>query len=103
MHVFGCAFASQVARVHVGGSFGRKTSVKGRFDVDMLVLLNGFDPKDGRTAAKLLQRASAPAPAGRKWECMLPAAVCMWPSLMPARAMMPGGGLWDGKGRGGGA
>lgn len=33
----------QVDRVHVGGSLGRRTSVQRRFDVDLLVFVNGLD------------------------------------------------------------
>lgn len=33
----------QVDRVHVGGSFGRRTSVRGCFDVDLLVFINDLD------------------------------------------------------------
>ncbi len=29
--------------MHVGGSFGRRTSVRGRFDVDLLVFVNDLD------------------------------------------------------------
>ncbi|KAG2494129.1 hypothetical protein HYH03_007767 [Edaphochlamys debaryana] len=48
----------KVDRVHVGGSFGRKTSVKGRFDVDLSVFVNGLDP-DPHEAATVLQAAAS--------------------------------------------
>lgn len=35
--------ACRVDRVHVGGSFGRRTSVRGCFDVDLLVFINDLD------------------------------------------------------------
>ncbi|KAG2494117.1 hypothetical protein HYH03_007755 [Edaphochlamys debaryana] len=50
----------KVDRVKVGGSFGRKTSVKGRFDVDLSVFVNGLDPElDPQRAAEALNAAAA--------------------------------------------
>ncbi|KAG2494106.1 hypothetical protein HYH03_007745 [Edaphochlamys debaryana] len=49
----------RVDRVHVGGSFGRKTSVKGRFDVDLSVFVNRFNPeRDPKGAAEALEAAA---------------------------------------------
>lgn len=58
----------QVDRVHVGGSFGRRTSVRCRFDVDLLVFVNGMDAHDGERVQALLEHVSsrlcARAPTG---------------------------------------
>ncbi|PNG99601.1 hypothetical protein TSOC_014616, partial [Tetrabaena socialis] len=48
-----------VYRVHKGGSYGRNTHVRGRFDVDLLVFVNGFDPADERHVERVLQQAAA--------------------------------------------
>ncbi|GFR42314.1 hypothetical protein Agub_g3221 [Astrephomene gubernaculifera] len=44
-----------VDRVHKGGSFGRKTSVKGRFDVDLPVFANNL-PADPASSADLMRQ-----------------------------------------------
>ncbi len=46
--------------MHVGGLFGRRTSVRCRFDVDLLVFVNGLDARDGERAKELLEHVSRP-------------------------------------------
>ncbi len=48
----------QVDRVHVGGSFGRRTSVRNLFDVDLLVFVNGLEAFDGHGVGRLLDEVS---------------------------------------------
>lgn len=57
---------AQVDRVHKGGSYGRKTSVQGHFDVDLLVFVNGLDCQDtAQVDALLLQVCKSAAGNGR--------------------------------------
>ncbi len=58
MHPCLAAHLLQVDRVHVGGSFGRRTSVRRRFDVDLWVFVNGLDTSDSRTVNGLLASVS---------------------------------------------
>ncbi len=50
------ASSLQVDRVHKGGSFGRRTSVRGRFDVDLLGFVNGLDTGDREQVEALLHK-----------------------------------------------
>lgn len=45
---------TRVDRVHKGGSFGRRTSVRDRYDVDLPVFVNGLDYQDKDQVDKLL-------------------------------------------------
>ncbi len=45
--------------MHKGGSFGRRTSVRCRFDVDLLVFVNGLDCRDMDQVDELLLHVGA--------------------------------------------
>lgn len=45
--------------MHKGGSFGRRTSVRDRYDVDLPVFVNGLDYQDKDQVDKLLMHVGA--------------------------------------------